>query len=150
MNIIEHTWDYLNRRVQTWSPLPCNHDKMWIALQEEWERLEDNFIKGLFQRITLLSFYTAKFFQSNWLGLNTEWVGGFKDPQDADKLCWWGGACRSLQCIMWCITFSGYCIIPDDFFPLKLDPFSGSGSASHAGPEKGIMLYFYQLFSWVL
>jgi len=49
MNIIEHAWDYLDRRVQTRSPLPCNHDEMWTALQEEWGQIEDNFIEGLFQ-----------------------------------------------------------------------------------------------------
>ena len=38
MNIIEHVWDYLDRRVRTRSPLPRNCDDLWMALQEEWAK----------------------------------------------------------------------------------------------------------------
>ena len=37
MNIIEHVWDQLDHLVWSHNPLPCNHDKLWEALQEEWE-----------------------------------------------------------------------------------------------------------------
>ena len=31
MNIIEHVWEYLDRRVRTRDPLPRNRDDMWAA-----------------------------------------------------------------------------------------------------------------------
>jgi len=36
MNIIEHVWDYLDRRVCTRSPLHRNRNELWQALLEEW------------------------------------------------------------------------------------------------------------------
>ena len=51
MNIIEHVWEYLDRRVCTWSPLPRNHNDMWTALQEEWAQIEMECIEKLFQSI---------------------------------------------------------------------------------------------------
>jgi hypothetical protein len=49
MNIIEHVWDHLDRRVRTWSPLLRNCDEMWVALQEEWAGIEDDYIEKLYQ-----------------------------------------------------------------------------------------------------
>jgi transposase len=49
MNIIEHVWDHLDRRVRTRSPLPRNRDEMWVALQEEWAGIEDDYIEKLYQ-----------------------------------------------------------------------------------------------------
>ena len=31
MNIIEHVWEYFNKRVRTRSPLPTNRDQMWTT-----------------------------------------------------------------------------------------------------------------------
>ena len=49
MNIIEHVWEYLDRRVCTRSPLPRNHNDMWTVLQEEWAQIEMEYIEKLFQ-----------------------------------------------------------------------------------------------------
>jgi len=49
MNIIEHVWEYLDRRVRTRSPLPRNQNDMWTALQEEWAQIEMEYIEKLFQ-----------------------------------------------------------------------------------------------------
>jgi len=49
MNIIEHVWDYLDRMVRTRSPLPANCDEMWVALQEEWAGIEDDYLEKLYQ-----------------------------------------------------------------------------------------------------
>ncbi len=49
MNIIENLWEYLERRVCTQSPLPRNSEEMWVALQEEWESIEEGYVKRLYQ-----------------------------------------------------------------------------------------------------
>ena len=47
MNIIEHVWDHLDRRLCTQSPLPHNHDDLWMALQKEWANIEEEYIERL-------------------------------------------------------------------------------------------------------
>ena len=49
MNIIEHLWEYLERRVRTRNALPRNHGDMWAALQEEWGGIEEEYIDKLYQ-----------------------------------------------------------------------------------------------------
>ncbi|KIJ14740.1 hypothetical protein PAXINDRAFT_35234, partial [Paxillus involutus ATCC 200175] len=36
MNIIEHAWEYLERRVHSRTPLPRKLGDLWEALVEEW------------------------------------------------------------------------------------------------------------------
>ncbi len=40
---------YLEQRVHTWSPLPRNSEEMWVALQEEWELIEEGYVERLYQ-----------------------------------------------------------------------------------------------------
>ncbi|KAL1942278.1 hypothetical protein VTO73DRAFT_6342 [Trametes versicolor] len=49
MNIIEHAWYQLDRQVRARNPLPTNLDQLWAALQEEWERLDIEFIHKLYE-----------------------------------------------------------------------------------------------------
>ena len=49
MNIIEHVWEYLDKRVRTRSPLPTNRDQMWTALQEEWASIDEDYIEKLYE-----------------------------------------------------------------------------------------------------
>ncbi|KAI0323332.1 hypothetical protein GY45DRAFT_1264765 [Cubamyces sp. BRFM 1775] len=51
MNIIEHVWNELDRRVRTRNPLPCNCEELWAALQEEWYRLDTTFILKLYDSL---------------------------------------------------------------------------------------------------
>ena len=47
--IIEHMWEYLDKRVRTRSPLPTNQDQMWTALQEEWANIDEDYIEKLYE-----------------------------------------------------------------------------------------------------
>ena len=49
MNIIEHAWDHLDRRVRTRTPLPRNVGELWEALVEEWGHIDQDFIMTLFE-----------------------------------------------------------------------------------------------------
>ncbi|KAG1795811.1 uncharacterized protein HD556DRAFT_1219161, partial [Suillus plorans] len=49
MSIIEHVWDYLDRRVRTRTPLPRNCTELWEALVEEWGRVEEKYITKLYE-----------------------------------------------------------------------------------------------------
>ena len=49
MNIIEHAWDYLDRRVRTRTTLHRNCDELWKALLEEWAGIEQEYIDKLFE-----------------------------------------------------------------------------------------------------
>ena len=49
MNIIEHAWDHLDRRVRSRSPLPKNLGELWEALVEEWGMMEDDYIGKLYE-----------------------------------------------------------------------------------------------------
>lgn len=40
MNIIEHVWNYLDRRVRTGDPLHRNPAELWAALLEEWDGIK--------------------------------------------------------------------------------------------------------------
>ncbi|KAL1944863.1 hypothetical protein VTO73DRAFT_2483 [Trametes versicolor] len=51
MNIIEHVWSELDRRVRARNPLPRNCDELWTALQEEWYGLDSAFIQRLYDSL---------------------------------------------------------------------------------------------------
>ena len=51
MNIIEHVWNELDHRVRTRNPLPRNCEELWVALQEEWYRLDVAFIQKLYDSL---------------------------------------------------------------------------------------------------
>jgi hypothetical protein len=49
MNIIEHAWEYLERRVRSRTPLPRKLGGLWEALVEEWGNIEDDYITKLYE-----------------------------------------------------------------------------------------------------
>lgn len=51
MNIIKHVWSELGCHVRAWNPLPCNCDKLWTTLQEEWYGLNSAFIQRLYNSL---------------------------------------------------------------------------------------------------
>jgi hypothetical protein len=48
MNLIEHVWALLERRVRRCTILPCNSTQLWEALKEEWEGIEAATISNLY------------------------------------------------------------------------------------------------------
>ena len=48
MNIIEHVWDYLERRVRKREIQPRNTDELWLILKEEWYKLPIKLLKNLY------------------------------------------------------------------------------------------------------
>ena len=83
MNIIEHVWDQIDHLVRSHDPLPCNCDKLWEALQEEWENFPQEALDKLYEsmprRVTALIaaqggntkywiFYSKIFFHSFTIG----------------------------------------------------------------------------------
>jgi hypothetical protein len=48
MNIIEHVWDYVDRRVRTRPILHRNKEELFKALLEEWAAIEQEYIDKLF------------------------------------------------------------------------------------------------------
>ena len=46
MNLIEHVWDMLDRKVRSQRRLPSNLDDLWRILQEEWNNLNIGAIQG--------------------------------------------------------------------------------------------------------
>ena len=44
MNIIENLWSHLEQMVHARNPLPHNRDELWEALQEEWMRIDKDYI----------------------------------------------------------------------------------------------------------
>ena len=49
LNIIEHVWDYIDCRLRACATLPSNIDKLWVVLQEQWEKMDLEFIRGLYR-----------------------------------------------------------------------------------------------------
>jgi hypothetical protein len=47
MNPIKNCWNYLDRQVHSRSPLPHNAEEFWVALQEEWALIEEDYILKL-------------------------------------------------------------------------------------------------------
>ncbi|CAK5267780.1 unnamed protein product [Mycena citricolor] len=48
MNIIEHVWSHLDKKVRKRKPLPSNVEQLWTALQEEWARIDEGYIESLY------------------------------------------------------------------------------------------------------
>ena len=48
MNIIENVWAHLDRMVRARDPLPKNCEELWVALKEEWEKIDQAFIDKLY------------------------------------------------------------------------------------------------------
>lgn len=48
MNIIEHAWQVLDHQLRTRHQLPRNTEELWAALQEEWQRLDMNYVRKLY------------------------------------------------------------------------------------------------------
>ena len=51
MNIIEHAWDLVDQRLHAWGTLPSNLEELWIALKEEWEKLDLESIQNLYSSV---------------------------------------------------------------------------------------------------
>jgi hypothetical protein len=48
MNIIEHMWALLDRRVRARTILPWNCNELWEALQEEWVKIDSEVISNYY------------------------------------------------------------------------------------------------------
>lgn len=48
MNIIEHVWDILDRRVRAWPRRPSNINELWEILQKEWGKISVETICALY------------------------------------------------------------------------------------------------------
>ena len=48
ISIIENLWDYLDHKIRARNPLPRSEEDLWIALQEEWYRIDIGFIEKLY------------------------------------------------------------------------------------------------------
>ncbi|GBE84304.1 hypothetical protein SCP_0602820 [Sparassis crispa] len=48
MNLIEHVWDILDRRVRARNPQPSSVDQLWDALEEEWSRISSAQVQKLY------------------------------------------------------------------------------------------------------
>jgi len=51
MNIIEHAWEHVDRRIRARNPLPSNSEELWNMLVEEWARLDRSYIRQLYRSI---------------------------------------------------------------------------------------------------
>lgn len=49
MNIIEHAWDILDKRVRARPVLPRNLDELWTALVEEWAAIDVETVRNLYR-----------------------------------------------------------------------------------------------------
>ena len=62
INIIENLWDHLERRIRARNLLPRSEEDLWIALQEEWYKIDISIIEKLYaslpQRVQAV--YSAK------------------------------------------------------------------------------------------
>ena len=52
MSITEHVWDKVDDQIHTWDPLSCNKNDLWVALQEEWEKVDLEYIQNLYKSMT--------------------------------------------------------------------------------------------------
>ena len=51
INIIENLWDHLERQVRARNPLPRSEGDLWVALQEEWYKIDLAFIRKLYESL---------------------------------------------------------------------------------------------------
>jgi hypothetical protein len=49
MNPIEHAWDHVDRQIRARYPRPANIEELWEALQEEWAKLDVEYIRKLYE-----------------------------------------------------------------------------------------------------
>lgn len=49
MNIIENVWDHLDKLIRQRNPLPKNIEELWDALQEEWHKIDVEYITHLYE-----------------------------------------------------------------------------------------------------
>lgn len=49
MNLIEHVWQLLKRRVRAHQPLPSNLTQLWHVVEEEWYRIPVDEIRALYR-----------------------------------------------------------------------------------------------------
>ena len=52
MLIIKHVWDKVDDQIHAWKPLPHNKNDLWVALQEEWEKVDLEYIQNLYKSMT--------------------------------------------------------------------------------------------------
>ncbi|KZO99669.1 hypothetical protein CALVIDRAFT_477082 [Calocera viscosa TUFC12733] len=48
LNIIENPWHEVDHHVQACVPLPTNKDQLWMAPQEEWAGLDQEYVEHLY------------------------------------------------------------------------------------------------------
>lgn len=51
MSIIKHCWDKLDHQIRSCNPLPTNKDQLWVAVQEEWAKLDVEYLRGLYRSL---------------------------------------------------------------------------------------------------
>ena len=51
MNIIEHVWDYLDCCIRARQDAPSNLTQLWKVLQDEWAKLDIEYIQRLYQSL---------------------------------------------------------------------------------------------------
>lgn len=51
MNLIEHVWNVLDRKLRAQPTKPSNGDQLWEILQEEWEKIDVETISDLYRSI---------------------------------------------------------------------------------------------------
>ena len=49
MNIIEHVWAYIDKRLEQRYPLPRSVDGLWEVIQEEWYKVPKSLITTLYE-----------------------------------------------------------------------------------------------------
>lgn len=48
LNIIEHVWHYLDKKIRSRKSKPGNLDELWKALEEEWYNIDIGYLKTLY------------------------------------------------------------------------------------------------------
>lgn len=49
MNAIEHVWARLKHNVHERLPVASSREELWGVVQEEWEKLDKEFLENLYQ-----------------------------------------------------------------------------------------------------
>ena len=49
MNIIEHVWAYIDKRLEQRYPLPRSVDGLWEVIEEEWYKVPKSLITTLYE-----------------------------------------------------------------------------------------------------
>lgn len=48
MNLIEHAWNALDKQLHRRDHLPTSEDELWEVLQEEWAKLDIEYVRKLY------------------------------------------------------------------------------------------------------